>query len=558
MPIQKFDPGQFQSKTATTARFTTAASQAEANMWGSVVQGMGRVNATYEAIHRNEVMAQVKQKALVDGQSDNFDANALNKAARTSADRVYQETATAAYLARVELNDSNSFGQINVQHAYEPEILQARMIEHVNGVSEKMPSVVAAQYKQAVLPKVQSYVNNAYSRFAQQERQLAERDVLSAIEMSEQAISEMGIPEDEAGRELLNAEKARYFTALDAAVNSRFMSDNEAAKRVGDVGKKQVQTQMFNVVQSSSAPLSFAVKVAAGKSGNLSLDALPAQERLKALQVAQQVHSANQQLRSQASAAAAAQRQSVVNSMWKEMLLRPDVVDRRVLNGMIANAQTSKEIDQASKMRDYLDNYTEERYTKDDPQVLADVSARLFEDKVDQDMLNQLHGRGLSTATYQKFSNNLEFQSQNFTNTQAYSFQKNKMSLEFREAPKKISDPDTLADMQASGLPGKDYLQLRRFESQERQRILMAVQEAAINKKINPDNSSELGEFFDAEMAKSRAAVAQYKSTLMNRQAPVLDRKALEYIENPDKFADDMKKGLVSKDVARRVLELKE
>lgn len=363
MAIPTFSPGQLIGPNSVSVRkYNPNGDLAEANMWGDVAHEMGKVAQTFSDIETRRALEEAEAEGIRQASNPDFDPEVLKKQAITSADRAFRKGATTAYLSNLDMQTDQELVRINAESSGDPDLLFERMKTHIDSVSQQMPEVIAMQFKEGALRQANGYYTNALSGMASRVRSQQKTDILAGIELSESKLEQIGSPGSAEAEEQFSLEGAKYRVKLQSAVEAGFITENEALLRQSNLQDKMLDVSIKQAVFSAPDRLDFAMKVAAGESGT-DFDNLPVNKRYNAVTAAQQFINAEnsaQSLRDQ-------QMRELVSSQVLQIsdavLSSPeDSASVEAVQRAISIANTPETVDQAYKLRDYIQNPNAARF----------------------------------------------------------------------------------------------------------------------------------------------------------------------------------------------------
>lgn len=564
MPVPRFEVGTSLTPVNRIRTFRPSGSLQEAQLWSDVAQQFDKVSHTFGEIERKRNLAMAEEVGQVAGADAEFDPNELPTT--TTADRLYKKAALESYTARLSMDTDRQLAEIEQQTFDSPDGMQQRMYAFIDQTAQSMPKDVAVRYRLAAQQRAETKVLSSFKRHHERVRENAKKDVLALVEMSEENLISFGVPQDEADSRALGLEFSKYSVALDSAVESGYLSQNEALLRRQKLERKQQESFVYDEMQRSDNPLAYAIQVAAGKSGTV-LDTLNPRTRLQAVQVAQQVHAARQQQRGLMREAAQRQRAAQWLSFRKEVHGNPALVKPETLVQLREAANSNDEFNEVLKMEDYVKNYNEKRFNETSPAAKALISRMRFDGKVTEELLDALHGNedlsiNISTSDYNAEMERRSLFRENIESRNIWQVWKQQIDMEMPGVPQNIKNYLMTQAMSGSYVNEDAYLKrtlgddMALFQWQDKQKdaIMLRALRAVADGKINSDDDLDL--FMRDEMQKARAEMNQLQIRQQRSQeVKPQDGRLKFYKENYDRFEADVKDGKVDGALKEQVKE---
>lgn len=564
MPIPTPAQGQTSVNLRRVPSVNSTAQRAEAQMWGEISNQMGRVASVFGQIDSRRVAAERERQGAIDGASEDFDPNQTN--VRTSGARIYRDSALKSYMARLEMDTQTALSRINVEQSQDPDSMVKSMNAYIDKTATDMPADVAANYKVMSSKTVNSLAIRAFEAKAARERDLAKRDTLALIDIAEERLGSFGIPQSAEDEELMAVEFAKYQSALDGAVESGFLAENETVLRREQLRGRVEDSTIMSAIQQAPNKLEFALAVAEGRSGT-ALDEYTPAARQKALASAQSLYSVEEQIESKAKAAQAAARKRFKTNAYKNLYANPESPQNNLVLEALENYATSPDdIVEVQRLRDFLENAQTERFTESNPQHLSYLESLAARGDLTLDELDMSHGSEnknirLATSDYRRLVDEVESNREGLVNTITWESWQERLDLEFPSLEKMSTSEMMLALVTGnsadpnSGLSGDDLAKRKSFEKAKQ-----ALRVEAKTKIADGDISSEsdLNEFLGEEYAKMKQRFGSKSlGEGLTVQPPVLQMLPQDvrdnyplYLADENKFLSDVASGKLTAEQA--------
>lgn len=365
MPIPTFNPGQAVTvRLDQVPKFEPSGARAEGQMWGDVSQEMDQVAHMVGEIDRQQVLDQQERAGMKAGAQPDFNPQQLEQVAATSADRVWRKAASASYLSKLDINGDAAMAKINAESGEDPEKLNQRLNEYIDGIASTMPETVALQYRDGASRTANAYYTNAVSSQVARDRGQHKADIIAGLELSEAKLKDMGAPDSPEAEKAQQLEAAKYAVRRRQAVEAGVLTENQLAVREQALQQDMTNSTIFQAVRAAPDKLDFALKLANGQSGLPGLDNLPADTRRYGVQVAQQlINEQNateaiqkKQRLQQASEIITTDGEAIIDTPWAaDMPAKAQQLETLAL--------TPDAVDYVGKLRAYVANPSDERFT---------------------------------------------------------------------------------------------------------------------------------------------------------------------------------------------------
>lgn len=536
MAIPTFNPGQtIAVRLDQVPKFEASGARAEAKVWGDVSQEMGEVSRMVGEIDRQQVLDQREQEGLRAGAQANFDPAELEQVARTSADRVYRKAASASYLSKLDIDGDAAMAKINAEHAEDPETLQQRLTQYIDGIASTMPEGVALQYRDGASRTANAYITNAVNGRAARDRGQQKADILAGLELSEAKLKEMGAPDTPEAVKAQQLEAAKYAVRRRQAVDAGVLTENQMMVREQALQEDMTNSTIFQAVRAAPDKLDFALKLADGKSGIATLDSLSADTRRYGVQVAQQLINEKNAAEAIQKKERLAQANEIIATDGEEIIDSPWSADMpaRALQ-LETLALTPDAVEYVGKLRAYVADPSNERFqvmngdtTVGDYLDYKAARGELTSDDVNRSWGNEQINSRIDTATRKKLQLAVKGIPNEVVGTPAWKTYVARLEQEFPVPDRSMSPREAMLlqlwGRKASGPGGLNANGLTDAKMQENERLVKQVLYDTQNKIRAGEIASEssLTEYSTKKLAELRQT---YGGTSVDTSArPKLD-----------------------------------
>lgn len=287
---------------------------------------------------------------------------------------------------------------------------------------------------------------------------------------------------------------------------------------------------MFNIqsgyalraVAESRNPATTALKIVTGTHEDQSLNAIPADEKMRLLGYAQQIISVQDSLQNRAKEAASEARAGARLNLRKQLYdaveAGDDALAERIQDQLFVTAAKDGELDEVISMRGYIDNKKDERWNKSDPETLYTLEYLIATKDImpneAQDFAFNLIGKGVSVADGTRLAQEAQRTKDTLVESPAYDTLMLEAEGIFPEAFAGKKRQDLGALLAAASGGGLDSLNMTDDEEKQTRllrQFTIEVREAALSGEIaNQEQLLEAG----------RKKLSAYRQQVQNQPAP--------------------------------------